>query len=281
MIFRIRRAAPPYVAGRFDPQDSCAKRMGIVLACAVLAGAVTLWSPRSYGADIYDAAVQHTGRSAEDLKRDESEHPAEVLRLSGIKPGMKVGDVMAAGGYYSELLSYIVGSKGHVLLLNNTAYDNWSEGGWEKRLAGGRLPNVEHRTIDLEHIDLPDHSLDALWLMKTYHDFYWVDTDPKGTWPKMNAAVVLDQLTRVLKPGGIMLVEDHSAKPGTGSTVASSLHRIDEAYTVRDFEKRGFKLIGKSDLLRKPEDKRETVSYTPPGLGHTDRFLLVFRKNGG
>jgi predicted methyltransferase len=255
-------------------------RIYSVLACTVLTGAVALWSPNSFGADIYDAAVQHAGRSAEDLKRDESEHPADVLRLSGIKPGMKVADVMAAGGYYSELLSYSVGPKGHVLLLNNTAYDNWSEGGWEKRLAGGRLPNVEHRTIDLQHIDLPDHSLDALWLMKTYHDFYWVDTDPKGTWPKMDAAVVLDQLTRVLKPGGIVLIEDHSAKPGTGSTVASSLHRIDEAYTVRDFEKRGFKLIGKSDLLRKPEDKRELVSYTSPGLGHTDRFLLVFRKNG-
>jgi predicted methyltransferase len=256
-------------------------RIHTVLVCSVLLSTVALWSPVSFGADIYDAAVQHAGRSAEDLKRDESEHPAEVLRLSGIKPGMKVADVMAAGGYYSELLSYIVGPKGHVLLLNNTAYDHWSEGGWEKRLANNRLPNVEHRTIDLEHIDLPDHSLDALWLMKTYHDFYWVDTDPKGTWPKMDAGVVLDQLTRVLKPGGIVLVEDHSAKPGTGSTVASSLHRIEETYTVRDFEKRGFKLIGKSDLLRKPEDQRETVSYTPPGLGHTDRFLLVFRKNGG
>jgi len=50
---------------------------------------------------------------------------------------------------------------------------------------------------------------------------------------------------------------------------------------VQDFEKRGFKLVGKSDLLRKPEDKRELVSYTPPGLGNTDRFLLVFRKSGG
>jgi predicted methyltransferase len=252
-----------------------------VLACSVLAGAAALWSPDSYGADIDDAAVQHAGRSAEDLKRDESEHPAEVLRLAGIKPGMKVADVMAAAGYYSELLSYIVGPKGHVLLLNNTAYDHWSEGGWEKRLADNRLPNVEHRTIDLEHIDLPDNSLDALVLMKVYHDFYWIDTSPKAIWPKMDASVVLDQLTRVLKPGGIVLVEDHSAKPGTGSTVASSLHRIDAAYTVRDFEKRGFKLIRKSDLLRKPDDKRELVSYTPPGLGHTDRFLLVFRKNRG
>ena len=270
-----------------------------VLACSVLLSVVALWSPDSYGADIYDAAVQHAGRSAEDLKRDESEHPADVLRLAGIKPGMRVADVMAAAGYYSELLSYIVGPKGRVLLLNNTAYDQWSEGGWEKRLAdnqstaegiprsangatrGTRLPNVEHRTIDLEHIDLPDSSVDALVLMKVYHDFYWIDTSPKAIWPKMDAGVVLDQLTRVLKPGGIVLVEDHSAKPGTGSTVASSLHRIDEAYTVRDFEKRGFKLIRKSDLLRKPDDQRELVSYTPPGLGHTDRFLLVFRKDRG
>ena len=43
----------------------------------------------------------------------------------------------------------------------------------------------------------------------------------------------------------------------------------------------GFKLVGKSDLLRRPDDKRELVSYTPPGLGKTDRFLLVFRKKAG
>jgi predicted methyltransferase len=266
-----------------------------VLVCLALAGVIA--SPDARAADIYDAAVQHPGRSADDLKRDESEHPAALLRDAGIKPGMQVADVMAGGGYYSELLSYLVGPSGHVLLLNNTAYDHWSEGGWEKRLAGNRstaegipgsangatrgnrLPNVEHRTVDLQHLDLPDHSLDALLLVKVYHDFYWIDTDPKAIWPKMDAAVVLDQLTRVLKPGGIVLLEDHSAKPGTGSADASTLHRIDEAYTVRDFEKRGFKLLGKSDLLRRPQDERTLVSYTPPGLGKTDRFVLVFRKN--
>jgi predicted methyltransferase len=252
-----------------------------VLLCLPLVGAATLASTQSSAADIYDAAVQHPGRSADDLKRDEAEHPAAVLRLAGIKPGMRVADVLAGGGYYSELLSYVVGPKGHVLLLNNQAYDHWSEGGWEKRLAGGRLPNVGHRTVDLEHLDLPEHSLDALVLIKVYHDLYWVDTDPKSVWPKMDAGRALDQLTRVLKPGGIVLIVDHSAKPGTGSTAAGTLHRIDEAYAVRDFEKRGFKLVGKSDLLRRPDDARELVSYTPPGLGKTDRFVLVFRKNGG
>jgi predicted methyltransferase len=268
-----------------------------VLVCVALGGIAVFASAASHAADTYDAAVQHAGRNADDLKRDESEHPAELLRLTGIKSGMRVADVMAGGGYYSELLSYLVGPSGHVLLLNNTAYDKWSEGGWEKRLAGNRstaegipgsangatrgnrLPNVEHRTVDLQHLDLPDHSLDALLLIKVYHDFYWIDTDPKAVWPKMDAAVVLDQLTRVLKPGGIVLLEDHSAKPGTGSTVAGTLHRIDEAYTVRDFEKRGFKLVGKSDLLRRPQDERTLVSYTSPGLGKTDRFVLVFRKN--
>jgi predicted methyltransferase len=250
-----------------------------VLACLMLGGTAVLASTTSQAADIYDAAVQHAGRNAEDLKRDESEHPAELLRLTGIKPGMRVADVMAGGGYYSELLSYLVGPSGHVLLLNNTAYDKWSEGAWEKRLAGDRLPNVEHRTVDLQHLDLPANSLDALLLIKVYHDFYWIDTDPKAVWPKMDAAVVLDQLTRVLKPGGIVLLEDHSAKAGTGSADAGTRHRIDEAYTVRDFEKRGFKLVGKSDLLRRPQDERTLVSYTSPGLGKTDRFVLVFRKN--
>ena len=286
-----------------------------VLVCLALGATAVFASAAAHAADIYDAAVQHAGRSADDLKRDQSEHPADLLRLTGIKSGMRVADVMAGGGYYSELLSYLVGPSGHVLLLNNTAYDKWSEGAWEKRLAGdrstaegipgsangnrsaakgiprsangatwdatrgNRLPNVEHRTVDLQHLDLPDHSLDALLLIKVYHDFYWIDTDPKAVWPKMDAAVVLDQLTRVLKPGGVVLLEDHSAKAGTGSADAGTLHRIDEAYTVRDFEKRGFKLIGKSDLLRRPQDERTLVSYTPPGLGKTDRFVLVFRKN--
>jgi predicted methyltransferase len=253
-------------------------RISSYFAWVFLAAVTLLTSPATRAADIYDAAVQHPGRGADDLQRDAAEHSAALLRLAGIKPGMTVADVMAAGGYYSELLSYIVGPTGHVLLLNNTAYDKWSEGGWEKRLANKRLPNVEHRTVDLEHLDLPDHSVDALLLIKTYHDFYWVDTDPKAVWPKMNPSVVLDQLTRVLKPGGVILLVDHSAKPGTGSADAGTLHRIDEAYTVHDFEKRGFKVVARSDLLRRPDDKRELVSYTPPGLGKTDRFVLVLRK---
>ena len=77
------------------------------------------------------------------MQRDALDHPAQVLRLAGIKPGMKVADIMGGTGYYAELLSYVVGPKGHVYLVNNSAFETWSEGNWKQRTA--RLPNVEHR----------------------------------------------------------------------------------------------------------------------------------------
>jgi predicted methyltransferase len=61
--------------------------------------------------------------------------------------------------------------------------------------------------------------------------------------------------------------------------VASSLHRIEESYAIQDFEARGFKVVAKSDLLRRPDDARDLVSYKGAALGKTDRFVLVFRKS--
>jgi predicted methyltransferase len=125
-------------------------------------------------------------------------------------------------------------------------------------------------------MQLGDGTLDAVLMIKIYHDLYWVD--PKGEWPKVDVPAVLDQLARALKPGGVLLLVDHSAKAGTGKADAGRLHRIDEAFAKKDVESHGFELVAHSDVLRKPEDKRELLSYEGPGLGHTDRFALVFRK---
>src|SRR5271168_2156482 len=152
---------------------------------------------RASAADVYDAAVAHEGRSAADLKRDPLDHPADILRLSGIAPGMRVADVLAGDGYYSELAGYVVGPTGKVFMINNAAFDHWSDGPLQARLQSNRLSNVEHETLDLHHMNLGAASLDAVFLIKVYHDLYWVDSE--GVWPKIDTRSVLDQLARALK----------------------------------------------------------------------------------
>jgi predicted methyltransferase len=247
-------------------------------AAALLAAAALFAGPHARAADQFDAAVAHAGRPAADSTRDALDHPAGILRLTGIKPGMKVADVLAGDGYYSELLSYIVGARGHVYLINNTAFDHWSEPDLPTRLAGGRLPNVTHETVDLNDMKLPAASLDAVLLIKVYHDMYWIDMRPDSPWPKVNVGAVLDQLSKALKPGGVLLLVDHSAKSGHGSNDAGELHRIEEGYAIKDFESHGFKVIAKSDLLRMPGDERDLITFKGPMLGKTDRFAVVFRK---
>lgn len=246
------------------------------MRAAALLGAACLFAAVQASADAYDAAVANPGRSAADLKRDALDHPAEMLRLAGIKPGMRVADVLAGDGYYTELASYVVGAKGKVLMINNTAFDHWSDGPLQARLAAQRLANVEHQTLDLNHMDLAPATLDAVLLIKVYHDLYWVDA--QGEWPKIDTRGVLDQLARALKPGGLLLLVDHSAKAGSGTAAASLLHRIDEGYAIKDFESHGFKVEAKSDLLRRPDDMRDLISYKGPALGKTDRFVVLFRK---
>ena len=235
------------------------------------------FAARAIDTDRFDAAVSHSGRPEMDLKRDAVDRPADMLRLAGIKPGMQVADVLAGSGYNSELLSYVVGPKGKVFLINNEAYDHWSAG-LEKRLAGNRLANVEHDTVDLNHMNLRDESLDAVFLIKVYHDFYWTGEG----WPKIDPGAVLEQLARALKPGGVLLLIDHSAKPGTGSeAAAANLHRIDENYAIRDFAAHGgLKVVARSNLLKRPEDSRDQSSLSEPMNGKTDRFVLLLRKEG-
>jgi predicted methyltransferase len=249
-------------------QHGAAPMFGALLSLLLAAGTAA-------AADAYDAAVKNPARSADDLKRDEVDHPAQMLRLAGIKPGARVADVLAGDGYYSELVSYVVGPTGHVLMQNNAAFDGWSPG-WQKRVANNRLPNVEHQTLPLDKLNLGAGTLDAVLLVKVYHDMYWEDA--KEGWPKVDVPKVLTQLAKALKPGGVLLLVDHSAKAGTGSADAGPLHRIDEAFARKDFEAHGFELVSQSDALRRPDDKRDLISYKPPAFGKTDRFVMLFRK---
>ena len=79
-----------------------------------------------------------------------------------------------------------------------------------------------------------------------------------------------------LKPGGFLVIADHSAKPGAGTTVAKTLHRIDETTLRQEIEAAGFKLVEEGNFLHHPDDPRDVPVFHP--AVPVDEFVLKFQK---
>ena len=227
--------------------------------------------------DYIAAAVAAPERSAKDRERDARDKPAELLAFAGVKPGMKVADVFGGGGYWSEILVRAVGPTGGVTLVNNAPYFNFAQDDLKARFGDGRLKEVKRRVVETADMDLGRDQFDLILIYMSYHDIYWVEED--AGWPKIDADRFLTQLHDALKPGGHLLVVDHAAVAGTGSSAASTLHRIDEAFTKKDIASHGF-LVEKSwHGLRNSADDHTKGVFDEAIRGKTDRFSILFRRN--
>jgi len=223
------------------------------------------------------AAIADPGRPATDREQDATRKPAEILGFLGVVPGMRVLDAFSAGGYYTELLARIVGSEGEVIAYNNPPYAKFAEKGIAARYAGNRLPNARQVTSTLEQLELEPASLDAAIFVMSYHDLYWRPAD--GSWPPTDPSLLLAKLYAALKPGGVILVQDHVAAPGGEvSEVVDRLHRIDPTVVKRDFERAGFEFESASDALTHPADDHTINVFNPAIRGKTDQFVFRFRK---
>ncbi|MGH8029958.1 MAG: hypothetical protein ACREO3_08495, partial [Arenimonas sp.] len=176
----------------------------------------------------FDVALAAPGRTDADRERDGRDHPAEVLALAGFGPGMVIGDVFGGGGYYSEILSNVVGPTGRVRLVNNPSYDNYAKKTLEPRLAGGRLANVDYAMVQPDALGLGTATLDGALIVMSYHDLYFAE--PKEGWPPIDAGQFIDQLVAALKPGATLLIVDHQARAGSGHADTQVLHRIEDTY---------------------------------------------------
>ena len=128
-------------------------------------------------------ALAKPERSALDRERDARDKPQQVLELAGFKKGMVIADVFGGGGYYSEILSSVVGKKGKVLLINNPQYDAFTKKFVTARLADNRLPNVQYSVVPNDNLGLTANSLDGALIIMSYHDLFY--DDPEG-WPKFD-----------------------------------------------------------------------------------------------
>jgi predicted methyltransferase len=219
-------------------------------------------------------AVANAQRSEMDRLRDARDKPAEVLSFIGVHSGMKVADVISGSGYWSELMSYVVGPKGQVIAHTVKTYEQWTADVRKARFADGRLTNVMPLSQELPDLDFGNESLDLILMVMVYHDIYY----RSSIWTPPNRDDFFRRIRAALKPGGILAVIDHAALPGTESSAAQGLHRIDEAFAKFDIERAGFALQAESDVLRNPGDDR-TLNVFDGGIqGHTDRFVLRFVK---
>lgn len=224
----------------------------------------------------YQTALSNPSRRAADRERDAGRKPAEVLAFFGIEPGMDVLDLFSGGGYYSELLSYVVGPDGRVVSHSNATYLNFVGDEFNERHAEGRLANVEVLMAENNELELTADSFDAVILMLSYHDIYYAD--PENGWPKIDGPKLLAELHKGLKPGGVLGVVDHYAEAGSPRETGNSIHRIDPGIVISELEIAGFVLDDQSQVLRNMDDDYSKIVFDPELRGKTDRFVLRFRK---
>jgi predicted methyltransferase len=233
------------------------------LAWAVNIHAATQTDHTQPQTDNYKQAIASPTRTDDDRAADSRRKPLEFLQFVNVLPGMKVLDVAAGGGYTSQLLALAVGSNGTVW-----AQGTKSKEALEKRLAGHPQANIIPVIRPFDD-PVPDDApkLDLVTIIMNYHDIAYMPVDRL----KMN-----QRLFNALKPGGHLVVMDHSAKPGSGISVARLLHRIDEKVVVDEFQQAGFKLEQSGDFLKNPEDPRDQAFFNMSI--QSDKFALRFVK---
>ncbi|HUY17720.1 MAG TPA: hypothetical protein VMV15_00725 [Candidatus Binataceae bacterium] len=219
------------------------------------------------------AAVNSPDRLAADRALDAGRKPAQMLAFFGIKPGMKVVDLVAGGGYTTELLALVVGPTGKVYSQNYLPPGSKGSkmiAAWHERLKQPALSNVvaiDKPVDDPNLLPVVPDSLDAVITNMNYHDL----VNHKANLRRMNK-----YLFRMLKKGGVFGIIDNSAQPGSGARDVGTLHRIDEQYVLDQVSQAGFRLAASSSVLRNPKDDRTWFIFKH--RGQQDRFMLKFVK---
>jgi len=235
-----------------------------VLITALMAAAASLQAV----AKDYSAIVAASDRSDADRITDKRRNPVKLLEFVGVKTGMKVLDMAAGAGYTTELLARSVGPKGTVYSQDSAEALERVKDKFDLRAQNPVMKHVVH-VIRSYDDPVPPHvrNLDLITFFFAYHDITYMQVDRAEMNRKLYAA---------LKPGGYLVIADHSAKTGDGTSVGKTLHRIEESALRKEVEAAGFKLVADGDFLRHPEDARDAIVFRAPTP--VDEFVLKYQK---
>jgi predicted methyltransferase len=215
------------------------------------------------------ASVSDTSRPADDVARDAARHPAEMLSFSGIRAGDSVLEILPGGGYFTRIFSKQVGPNGHVYAAVPDPKGQDAEPAAALIAAQPGYANVTVVPI-APMAKVPP--LDVIWTSWNYHDLHLsrVHVDMLATDKAWFA---------MLKPGGVMVIVDHVALPGSPPVeTADKLHRIDPAVVKTEMAAAGFVFDGETDVLKNPADPHTAIVFDPSIRGKTDQFAYRFKK---
>ena len=224
------------------------------------------------------AAVADPARAATQIEVDARRKPAELIAFAGLKPGDRIADFMSGNAYFTRIFSRIVGPKGRVYaFLPTQELANCAPG---ETVGTRALERDEHyRNVRVvigaaDRFAVPE-LLDMVWTAQNYHDLHDKFMAPTNI-ARFNGAVF-----KALRPGGVFLVIDHVATPGSGLRDTETLHRIDPDTIRSEVMAAGFVFESQSEALRNPADSHSQAVFDPAIRYQTDQVILKFRKPSG
>jgi predicted methyltransferase len=232
----------------------------IAAGCAILMMAFAAVPAR---AQDFAALIAAPDRTDADRATDKKRDPVKLLEFVAPKPGWRVLDMAAGAGYSTELMARAVAPGGAVFAQDDTASEKLAA-----RLKTPAMAQVEAVTTPFDDLSNPSlRNLDLVTFFFGYHDTTFMAVDRA----RMNKA-----LFDALKPGGLLVIADNSARPEDGATVGKTLHRIAEKTLRAEIEAAGFVFVADAGFLRHPEDERTAIVFKNPTP--VDEFVLKFRK---
>lgn len=246
-------------------------RIRVSLAAAAIAFSLSGHALAASGSSAIADAVADPYRPKADRDADARRKPAQTIAFSGVKAGDTVGEFLPGGGYYTRMLSDVVGPKGKVYALETTRWGQENVDSTKAVLSEPGHANVRFDASPFGQFTLPE-KVDMFWTTLNYHDLHI------AKYGVVDMAAFNKHVHDSLKQGGIYFIVDHVAKPGTTDAQIADMHRIDKAVLIKEVTAAGFKLAGESNILANPADDHSKTVFDKAIQGHTDQMMLKFRK---
>ena len=249
-------------------------------------------------------AMNSNHREAANVSRDIYRHPAETLEFFGLKPEMTVVEIWPGKGWYTEILAPVTREQG-ILYVAGFSMTADRTPAWRKSMQTELMEKMEAHPEVYDHVVVtelsvperttiaPPGTTDIVLTFRNVHN--WL----KGDY----AEQMFHVMARALKPGGILGVVEHRAKPNTSIEEMKTSGYMTEAHVIALAEKAGFVLEEKSEINANEKDTKDHpagVWTLPPSfryckkiedtsqqsqciekykaIGESDRMTLRFRK---